>query len=93
MEELLKIFKLRMRIFHDEEDDNLNHILKGSLSYIKRYCGSEDLTNESIKELVIERSRYVYNDQVEFFYQNFKAELMAMSLKNYGGESDEPTEI
>lgn len=87
-EKLLNAFKVRMRILHDKEDDNLKSILNGSKASIKRLCGSDDITNDSIKELIIERSRYVYNDQVEFFYGNFQSELMGVSLELYEGDKD-----
>lgn len=91
MEQLLKDFKMRMRIFHDAEDDNLKNILSSSMVAIKRWCGSDDVTKPEIKELVMERSRYVYNDSLEFFNDNFLSELMAVSLSHYEEEvvSDE----
>lgn len=87
--DLLNIFKQRMRIFHNAEDDNLEYILKSSIAYITDYCNKKDLEDEAIRELVIERSRYVYNDQVEFFYQNYKHMLDKNSLGNYGGDVNE----
>lgn len=94
--ELLDAFKSRMRIFHDVEDENLETILEGSIRAIKRLCGSDDLTEPSIKELVMERSRYVYNDSLEFFNENFLSELLSVSLEFYkpeDGESDGETNI
>lgn len=95
MEQLLKDFKLRMRIFHAAEDSNLKNILESSKVAIKRWCGSEDITKPEIRELIIERSRYVYNDSLEFFNENFLSELMAVSLSNYVEEdvSDEETNV
>lgn len=95
MEQLLKDFKSRMRIFHNADDDNLENILESSKVAIKRWCGSEDITKPEIRELIIERSRYVYNDSLEFFNENFLSELMAVSLSNYVEEdvSDEETNV
>lgn len=87
MEQLLKDFKMRMRIFHEAEDENLKNILSSSMVAIKRWCGSDDVTKPEIKELVMERSRYVYNDSLEFFNENFLSELMAVSLSHYEGEA------
>lgn len=87
MEQLLKDFKMRMRIFHNAEDENLKNILSSSMVAIKRWCGSDDVTKPEIKELVMERSRYVYNDSLEFFNDNFLSELMAVSLSHYEEEA------
>lgn len=84
-----------MRIFHAADDDNLKSILESSLAAIKRWCGSDDVKKPEIRELVIERSRYVFNDSLEFFNENFQSELMAVSLSNYDegvGEEDEVPE-
>ena len=62
---------------------------------IRDRCGSEDITKPEIRELIIERSRYVYNDSLEFFNENFLSELMGVSLSNYVEEdvSDEETNV
>jgi hypothetical protein len=80
---LLKSFKERMRIFHDGEDANLSKMLESSESAILSLVSSKDFTDPRVRELILERARYVYNDQVEFFYQNFQGDLMALSLENY----------
>lgn len=83
---LLKVFKDRMRIFHSGEDENLSRMLESSEASIHSLVGSNDTSNPRVRELVIERARYVYNDQVEFFYGNFQGDLMALSLENYKSE-------
>ncbi len=80
---LLESFKGRMRIFHTGEDNNLSLMLESSESAILSLVGSNDSANSRVRELILERARYVYNDQVEFFYQNFQGDLMALSLENY----------
>ena len=80
---LLKPFKERMRIFHSGEDDNLSLMLESSESVILSLIGSKDSANPRARELILERTRYAYNDQVEFFYGNFQGDLMALSLENY----------
>lgn len=82
-----------MRIFHSADDDNLKSILESSLVAIKRWCGSDDVNKLEIRELVIERSRYVFNDSLEFFNENFQSELMAVSLANYDEGADDENEI
>ena len=83
---LLKPFKERMRIFHSGEDDNLSRMLESSEANILSLVGSQSSTEPQVRELILERARYVYNDQVEFFYENFQGDLMALSLENYKAE-------
>lgn len=80
---LLKSFKERMRIFHNGEDANLSKMLESSDSAIFSLVGSKDSADPRVRELILERARYAYNDQVEFFYGNFQGDLMALSLENY----------
>ncbi|CAG5576801.1 Uncharacterised protein [Streptococcus pneumoniae] len=77
---LLDPFKERMRIFHSGEDANLSRMLESSQMVITRLVGSGNIHDLQIRELILERARYVYNDQVEFFYENFKADILALSL-------------
>jgi hypothetical protein len=83
---LLNVFKERMRIFHSGEDANLSRMLESSEAAIHSLVGSKDTSDPRVRELVIERARYAYNDQVEFFYGNFQGDLMALSLENYKPE-------
>lgn len=80
---LLEPFKERMRIFHSGEDKNLSLMLESSEANILSLVGSQYPTEPRVRELILERARYVYNDQVEFFYENFQGDLMALSLENY----------
>jgi len=82
---LLAAFKERMRIFHDGEDTNLSRMLESSEQAIFQFVGTTNY-NPRVRELILERARYAYNDQVEFFYQNFQGDLMALSLENYKSE-------
>ena len=79
--ELLAEFKARMHITHGAEDDNLKRILSFSISALKRDCGEFDVNvNETGKELVFERTRYVYNDSLEFFNDNFLSQINSFSI-------------
>lgn len=85
MDDLLKEFKERMRISHSIEDDNLERLLSFSISYIESKCGKFDLKgNEDFdkraKELVFERTRYAYNDALEYFEDNFLSEVFSLGL-------------
>jgi hypothetical protein len=79
--EVLTEFKQRMHFDGFDEDDNLIRILTASVIALKRACGEYDInTDESFKELVFERSRYVYNDALEYFNTNFITEINNLSL-------------
>ncbi|MES5942331.1 MULTISPECIES: hypothetical protein [unclassified Bacillus cereus group] len=77
---ILQQFKDRMRL-GNEEDENLKRILSMSNKALLRVCGDYDLnTNEEFKELVFERSRYVYNDALEYFDKNFLSQINSLSI-------------
>jgi len=80
---LLGTFKERMKIFHDAEDTNLSRMLTSSEKAILDLTDSFDASDSRVEELILERSRYLYNDQVEFFYANFQGEILELSLNNY----------
>lgn len=93
---LLEQFKQRMKIYHSAEDKNLSQILDASQKRITSITGiAIDANDDVYDELVIERARYAYNDQVEFFDTNFLDDLLSASLENYkpGDDEDESTEV
>ncbi|EEL28681.1 hypothetical protein bcere0018_23170 [Bacillus cereus Rock1-15] len=78
--EILQQFKDRMHL-GDEEDDNLKRILSTSNKALLRVCGNYDLNkDEEFKELVFERSRYVYNDALEYFEKNFLSQINSLGI-------------
>ena len=78
---VLKEFKERMHL-GDHEDENLRSILSASNADLKRICGNYDLNNDEVfRELVFERSRYVYNDSLEFFHDMAKDESICFLNK------------
>ncbi|MED3271478.1 hypothetical protein P4372_08110 [Bacillus thuringiensis] len=78
--EILQQFKERMRL-GDDEDDNLKRILSTSNKALLRVCGNYDLNkDEEFKELVFERSRYVYNDALEYFDKNFLSQINSLGI-------------
>ncbi|HDX9708489.1 MULTISPECIES: hypothetical protein [Bacillus cereus group] len=78
--EILQEFKDRMHL-GDEEDDNLKRILSTSNKALLRVCGNYDLNkDEEFKELVFERSRYVYNDALEYFDKNFLSQINSLGI-------------
>ncbi|PDZ78442.1 hypothetical protein [Bacillus cereus] len=78
--EILQQFKDRMHL-GGEEDDNLKRILSTSNKALFRVCGNYDLNkDEEFKELVFERSRYVYNDALEYFDKNFLSQINSLGI-------------
>ncbi|MGH1324460.1 hypothetical protein [Bacillus pretiosus] len=79
-EEILQQFKDRMHL-GDDEDDNLRRILFASTKALIKDCGAYDINeDETFKELVFERSRYVYNDALEYFIKNFLTEINSFGI-------------
>lgn len=78
-QEIVEEFKKRMHL-DDDEDGNLLRILKASHDDLTRICGQYDIADEVFKELIFERSRYVYNDALEYFYSNFLTQITNLSL-------------
>lgn len=95
---ILQEFKDRMHLEGDYEDANLKRILTASEKELRRMCGDYDIhTDEVFKELVFERSRYVYNDALEYFNKNFLWEInnlgMSKALEEMEGEPDATIQI
>jgi len=78
--EILSEFKERMKL-GEEDDWNLMRILKASTEDLVDKCGGYDLhTSERFKELVFERSRYAYNDAIEYFNDNFLSQILTLGI-------------
>ncbi len=78
--ELLAEFKERMKL-SDDEDSNLTRILEASVEDLLDKCGSYDInTSARFKELVFERSRYAYNDALEYFNMNFLTQINSLAI-------------
>ena len=81
--QVLDEFKQRMHITHGAEDENLKRLLSFSYIYIQSKCGEFLLDeNQTGKELVFERTRYVYNDAAEYFDDNFLSMINGFSIEN-----------
>lgn len=88
-DDIVKEFKSRMRISHSIEDENLKSILNMSYEDLQIRCGKfkiEDYVRG--RELVFERSRYVYNDSLEFFEDNFLSEIISIGIELAGDFDD-----
>lgn len=83
----LEVFKKRMKIFGSSEDENLQSILSASFLRINQLIGTYDPADDlNFIELVFERSRYAYNDSLEYFEGNFQPFFLDYSLRNLGGD-------
>jgi len=81
-DDILNEFKERMHL-GDFEDENLRRILSASDVALKKVCGYYNVNaDESFKELVFERSRYVYNDALEFFNSNFLTLINNLAIES-----------
>lgn len=78
--EIVAEFKESMHL-EGNEDAYLERILSASNKALLRACGEYDiLVDEEFKELVFERSRYIYNDALEYFNENFKSEINTLAV-------------
>lgn len=77
----LEEFKERMRIEDSVDDSYLTRVLSASVLALQTSCGDYDMTNQTFKELVFERSRYAYNDALEYFNANFLTEINTLGIK------------
>jgi len=74
-------FKERMHMDGDDEDDNLRRLLSFSVASLQDRCGEFDVEeNHQAKELVFERTRYAYNDALEYFDDNFLSDITNLGL-------------
>ena len=79
-DEIIQQFKDRMHL-GDDEDDNLKRILFASNEALLKVCGLYDINKDgAFKELVFERSRYAYNDALEYFTKNFLTEINSFGI-------------
>lgn len=86
---ILQEFKERMHL-GDHEDENLGRILSASIKALKRMCGAYNIEeDDEFKELVFERSRYVYNDALEFFNHNFLNHINSLAMDKVLKEVDD----
>ncbi|MEB7433340.1 phage head-tail adapter protein [Bacillus sp. JR_15] len=85
-DDLLSEFKDYTKISHDTEDEYLKNLLKKSYSNLVSRFGEfniyEDLEGQ---DLVFARSRYAYEDLLEYFNDNYQDDLISFGLNNVTG--------
>ena len=93
MDELLEQFKNRMHITHAGEDGSIEKLLSFSVAYVKSKCGNYEEYGDDIKlrarELVLERTRYSYNDAIEYFEDNFLSDIISLGVEMAGVDNVE----
>lgn len=81
--DLIQDFKARNRIFYNIEDERIKRDLELSYEDIKSKCGKFDISEPSLgRELVLERTRYVFNDKLEEFNDNFLSSIVQFQIMN-----------
>lgn len=76
-------FKNRNRIFYKFEDERIKKDLEMSFEDIKSKCGEFDIEENLLgRELVYERTRYVFNDKLEEFHNNFLSSIVQLQILN-----------
>ncbi|MDU0441535.1 hypothetical protein [Staphylococcus haemolyticus] len=76
-------FKNRNRIFYNFEDERIKNDLEMSFEDIKSKCGEFDIEKNQLgRELVYERTRYVFNDKLEEFHNNFLSSIVQLQILN-----------
>ncbi|MGM0337707.1 phage gp6-like head-tail connector protein [Enterococcus sp. AZ007] len=87
---LLNSYKDRFRITHSSEDESIKELLNDSYKDIADKIGDFEPDKFSQgKDLVIERTRYVKNESLEFFYDNFQQMIFDASLSLMTGGDDD----
>lgn len=85
-DELLDEFKDFAKISHDTEDNYLKKLLEKSYSNIESRFGEFNIyENLEGQELVFSRTRYAYEDLLEYFNDNYQDDLLNFGLNNVTG--------
>ncbi|ADI97619.1 TPA: phage head-tail connector protein [Staphylococcus aureus] len=80
IDDLLVKFKSLEKIDYNSEDEFLKELLKMSYTRLKNQCGTFELDNLAGQELILNRTRYAYQDLLEHFNENYRADLIDFSL-------------
>lgn len=85
-------FKEYAKISHDTEDAYLTNLLRKSYSNLISRFGYFDIyENLNGQDLVFARTRYAYEDLLEYFNDNYADDLLNFGLNNnvYGRDESE----
>lgn len=86
----LEQLKLRLKILHDDDDENLKNLIEIAHAKIQSWCGQFTLDNLVGRDLVFDYVRFAYNGKSEYFYNCFSGELSSFgfSLMKVGDDSE-----
>lgn len=77
--------KKQLKIYHSHSDDRLKSFLESSYLFIKSKCGDFNIEENNMgTELMYSRVRYMNDDALEYFDDNFKSMMIHFALKNRG---------
>lgn len=81
-EQLLEELKEILRITWNEEDTDLKKLINRSKAYLSKLTGASfDFSKEEwVKEILLERCRYMFNNAGDEFEKNYKDELSRLIL-------------
>lgn len=83
-------FKKRNRIFYEMENERIRVDLELSYNDIKAKCGDFNIEEYNLgRELVYERTRYVLNDKLEEFHDNFLSSIVQFQIMNMEVSDDD----
>ncbi|WP_348923190.1 phage gp6-like head-tail connector protein [Enterococcus rotai] len=88
-QEFIDKYKRRFSIYHSSQDEDIGEQLEESYDDIKSLIGEFD-PNKYKKgtALVFERTRYLRNESLEYFYGNFQTAIMDASIDLVGEKND-----
>ncbi|WP_428836191.1 phage head-tail adapter protein [Staphylococcus pseudoxylosus] len=82
-ETMLIEFKEYAKISHDTEDNYLKNLLLKSYNILVSRFGEFDIYKDLIgQDLVFARTRYAYEDLLEYFNDNYQDDLLNFGLNN-----------
>jgi len=81
---MLQELKDRLRITWPDEDTHLSNLIDGSKAYLEGRTGTPlDFEKDLIvRDLALERCRYVYNNAADEFPKNFAEDILALQIRS-----------
>lgn len=79
---MLEAVKAYLKIEWDAEDTNITGIIERGKAYINSLTGTElDFESESpARSLLLDYCRYAYNNALEYYAENFSADILRLQL-------------